>query len=139
MKADLKRAGELCAEGGDWEHKNRLKVYEAIFLLATRDFAGAARQLLDSVATFTSYVPYPSALWLNFPSFCHFACERLGASQCHLLQFRVVAQAPKGLLLICKLTMPAEYRLDADAQDNQEQKQPAEVLHVNLAYVARDS
>lgn len=56
MKDSLKRASELMAEGGDWERKNRLKVYEAIFLLATRDFKRAAQLFLDSIATFTSCV-----------------------------------------------------------------------------------
>ncbi len=54
LKDRLKRAQELMAEGGDWERKNRLKVYEAIFLLATRDFKKAAQLFLDSIATFTS-------------------------------------------------------------------------------------
>lgn len=54
MKLDLKHAEELCAGGGDWERKNRLRVYEAVFLLATRDLARAASLLLDSIATFNS-------------------------------------------------------------------------------------
>ena len=54
VKAGLKAAEELCASGGDWERKNRLKVYEATYLMATRDLAGAAKLFLDSIATFTS-------------------------------------------------------------------------------------
>ncbi|KAK9906744.1 hypothetical protein WJX75_007249 [Coccomyxa subellipsoidea] len=54
VKAGLKAAAELCENGGDWERKNRLKVYDATFRLATRDLAGAAGLLLDSIATFTS-------------------------------------------------------------------------------------
>ena len=54
VKAGLKAANELCASGGDWERKNRLKVYEASYLMATRDLAGAAKLFLDSIATFTS-------------------------------------------------------------------------------------
>lgn len=54
VKAGLKAAGELCENGGDWERKNRLKVYDATFRLATRDLAGAAKLFLDSIATFTS-------------------------------------------------------------------------------------
>lgn len=55
MKAGLKHAKELCEGGGDWERKNRLKVYEGTFLLATREFKHAARLFLDSIATFTAY------------------------------------------------------------------------------------
>ncbi|KAK9842468.1 hypothetical protein WJX81_001490 [Elliptochloris bilobata] len=54
VKLGLKHAEELCAGGGDWERKNRLRVYEAVLLLATRDLARAASLLLDSIATFTS-------------------------------------------------------------------------------------
>ena len=54
MKAGLARAAVLCSEGGDWERKNRLKVYEALFALATRDFQCAAELFLDSIATFTT-------------------------------------------------------------------------------------
>ena len=54
MKAGIARAGALCEEGGDWERKNRLKVYEALFALATRDFKRGAELFLDSIATFTT-------------------------------------------------------------------------------------
>lgn len=57
FKDRLKQAKELCGKGGDWERKNRLKVYEALFLLATRDFKHAASLFLDSIATFTAYAP----------------------------------------------------------------------------------
>jgi len=41
-------------KGGDWERKNKLKVYEGLFKITTQDYAGAASLLLDSVATFTA-------------------------------------------------------------------------------------
>ena len=40
--------------GGDWERKNRLKVYEGVFAMATRDFRKAAMLFLDSLSTFTA-------------------------------------------------------------------------------------
>ena len=57
VKDRLKQAKELCNEGGDWERKNRLKVYEALFLLATRDFKNAASLFLDCIATFSACAP----------------------------------------------------------------------------------
>jgi len=48
-------AKELLEEGGDWERKNRLKVYEATYLMSIRNFQGASGLFLDSLATFTSY------------------------------------------------------------------------------------
>ena len=54
VKEGLDRAKVLFSKGGDWERKNRLKVYEAVFLMATRDFQKSAELFLDSVATFTA-------------------------------------------------------------------------------------
>jgi 26S proteasome regulatory subunit N7 len=54
IKTTLDRAKALLEEGGDWERRNRLKVYEAVFLILVRDFKGASALLLDSVATFTA-------------------------------------------------------------------------------------
>lgn len=54
VKAGIERAQELCAQGGDWERKNRLRVYEAVHLMATRQFQRAAKLFLDCIATFTA-------------------------------------------------------------------------------------
>lgn len=54
VKKGLARAKVLVDEGGDWERKNKLKVYQSLFCMATRDFKGAASLFLDSIATFTA-------------------------------------------------------------------------------------
>ncbi|PIO63651.1 PCI domain protein [Teladorsagia circumcincta] len=41
--------------GGDWERKNRLRSYEALYKMSVRDFAGAADLFLEAVPTFGSY------------------------------------------------------------------------------------
>lgn len=40
--------------GGDWDRRNRLKVYEATYLMSIRDFKGAATLFVDSLSTFNS-------------------------------------------------------------------------------------
>lgn len=50
----LEEAKSLVAKGGDWERKNKLKVYEALYLMATRQFKLAAELFLNSIATFTA-------------------------------------------------------------------------------------
>lgn len=45
----------LIEEGGDWDRRNRLKVYEGIYAMSTRSFAHATELCLEAVATFTSY------------------------------------------------------------------------------------
>ena len=55
IKKNLERARSMIEQGGDWERRNRLKVYNATYFMMTRDFKSAAELLLESVATFTSY------------------------------------------------------------------------------------
>jgi len=52
---NMERANSLMDEGGDWERRNRLKVYTGVYRLAVRDFAGAATLLLATLSTFTCY------------------------------------------------------------------------------------
>ena len=54
LAKNLQKQKSLLNEGGDWERKNRLKVYEAVTLMATRNFKQAAELLLESIATFTT-------------------------------------------------------------------------------------
>lgn len=44
----------LVEEGGDWERRNRLKVYEGYHLLSIRDFKAGGELLLDALSTFTA-------------------------------------------------------------------------------------
>jgi 26S proteasome regulatory subunit N7 len=53
MRKLVPAAKKLVDEGGDWDRRNRLKVYEAVFLMLERDFKSAAALLLDGIATFT--------------------------------------------------------------------------------------
>ena len=42
-------------EGGDWDRRNRLKVYQGVYNMSIRNFKAAAKFFLDTVSTFTSY------------------------------------------------------------------------------------
>lgn len=55
IKRNVEKAEALIEEGGDWDRRNRLKVYKALYHMAIRDFKTAANLYLDTVATFTSY------------------------------------------------------------------------------------
>lgn len=54
VKTRLAAAAELAEAGGDWERRNRLKMYDAAAAIATRDAAGAAKLLVDGISTFTA-------------------------------------------------------------------------------------
>ena len=55
LKEYLQKIKDLLKEGGDWEKKNRLKVYEGLYLLFNRNFKEAGKNFLDALMTFTSY------------------------------------------------------------------------------------
>jgi len=38
----------------DWDRKNRLRVYEAVYFISTRRLAKAAQHFLDTLATFSA-------------------------------------------------------------------------------------
>ena len=59
LAAQVERAKLLVEAGGDWERKNLLAVYEAVYLIITRKFKEAATLLLDAIPTFTAYELFP--------------------------------------------------------------------------------
>jgi len=52
---NIEKAKTLIEEGGDWDRRNRLKVYQGVYSMAVRDFKAAAQLFLDTISTFTSY------------------------------------------------------------------------------------
>lgn len=44
----------LIDEGGDWDRRNRLKVYNALHLVSIRQFKRGGELLLDALSTFTA-------------------------------------------------------------------------------------
>ncbi|GAX76349.1 hypothetical protein CEUSTIGMA_g3795.t1 [Chlamydomonas eustigma] len=59
VKKLLAKAKLLCDQGGDWERKNKLKVYDAVFATYTRDFKTSANLFLEALATFTASELFP--------------------------------------------------------------------------------
>lgn len=59
ISKSIDKAKSLFEEGGDWERKNRLKVYEGLYCMSTRNFEKAATLFLDSISTFTTYELFP--------------------------------------------------------------------------------
>ncbi|EUB63030.1 26S proteasome non-ATPase regulatory subunit 6 [Echinococcus granulosus] len=55
ITTNIEKANSLIEEGGDWDRRNRLKVYRGLHSLSIRDFNASAKHFLDAVATFTSY------------------------------------------------------------------------------------
>ena len=49
----IEKAVQLANDGGDWDRRNRLKVYNALSKILARDVKGAASLLIDCIATFS--------------------------------------------------------------------------------------
>lgn len=60
----------LIDEGGDWDRRNRLKVYRGVYCMSIRDFTKAASLFLDTVATFTSYELMDYQTFVTYTVFC---------------------------------------------------------------------
>lgn len=54
IKKYIQKCKNLLEEGGDWERRNKLKVYEGLYCLITRDFATAGQLFVSSLSTFSS-------------------------------------------------------------------------------------
>lgn len=55
INRNIDKAKTLIEEGGDWDRRNRLKVYQAVYFMTVRDFKQASPLFLDTISTFTSY------------------------------------------------------------------------------------
>jgi len=53
-KKEIDRAKIELAKGGDWERRNKLKVYEGIYLMTVREWKQAALLFLNVMPTFTA-------------------------------------------------------------------------------------
>lgn len=49
----LASAAKAIAKGGDWDRRNRLKVYQALSFLLVRDVGSASKLLVEGIATFS--------------------------------------------------------------------------------------
>lgn len=53
-KAYLEQAKVQMEKGGDWERKNKLKIYESLYYIIIRKFSEASKILIDAASTFTA-------------------------------------------------------------------------------------
>ena len=67
----------LIEEGGDWDRRNRLKTYEALYAMSVRDFKKAATFFFETMATFTSTELMDYRSFVKYAVFsCMVAMER---------------------------------------------------------------
>jgi 26S proteasome regulatory subunit N7 len=59
IKKDIDVCLKLVDDGADWDKKNKLKIYEAVYCMMIRDFKKASDLLVTSIATFTALEVMP--------------------------------------------------------------------------------
>lgn len=55
ISTNIEKAKVMLEEGGDWDRRNRLKVYRGFYAMSVRDFETCASLFLETISTFTSY------------------------------------------------------------------------------------
>ncbi|KAF8490455.1 26S proteasome, regulatory subunit Rpn7 [Russula emetica] len=53
ISTNLTKADEFVEKGGDWDRRNRLKVYRGLHLLSIRQFKPASALLIDALSTYS--------------------------------------------------------------------------------------
>lgn len=77
ITSNIERAKQMLEEGGDWDRRNRLKVYEGLYAMAVRDFEKSASLFLETVSTFTSYELMDYVQFVKYTVYvCVLALER---------------------------------------------------------------
>lgn len=71
----LKEYLDICKknlkDGGDWEKRNKMKVYEGLYHILTRDFKEAGKLFIDALMTFTSYELFEYKDFVFYTAMCN--------------------------------------------------------------------
>merc|ERR1711976_602682 len=51
----IEKCRKLLKDGGDWEKRNKLKVYDGLYKLLNRNFKDSGKLFLEALMTFTNY------------------------------------------------------------------------------------
>lgn len=103
-KKYLEQARTQMEKGGDWERKNKLKIYEALNYIMIRNFPEASKILIDAASTFTAteIISYDDIIFyvviLGIVRWCNIAIGigrtgvlfRLMCAQCNAVQIELV-------------------------------------------------
>jgi 26S proteasome regulatory subunit N7 len=54
IKRNIAKAKSMIEEGGDWDRRNRLKIYEGFHFMSIRNFQSASTLFLEALASFTA-------------------------------------------------------------------------------------
>ncbi|GFZ03827.1 26S proteasome regulatory subunit Rpn7 [Actinidia rufa] len=132
ISKSIEKAKNLFEEGGDWERKNRLKVYEGLYFMSTRDFKNAADLFLDSISTFTTYELFPYDTFIFYTVLTSIiSLDRVSLKQ-------KVVDAPEILTVIGKIPHLSEFLNSLYDSGLTEQIKLDRYLHPHFRYYMRE-
>ena len=70
ISTNVEKAKGLMEEGGDWDRRNRLRVYQGLYSMSIRDFKSAANLFLETVSTFTCYELCDYRVFVGYTVLC---------------------------------------------------------------------
>jgi 26S proteasome regulatory subunit N7 len=71
FKLYLDMCKKFLNEGGDWEKRNRMKVYEGIYCIFQRELKEAGKLFLEALMTFTTYELFDYKTFVFYTSVCN--------------------------------------------------------------------
>lgn len=71
LKIYIEKCQKFLNEGGDWEKRNRMRVYEGLYCVFNRDFKEAGKLFLDALMTFTAYELFDYKTFVFYTSICN--------------------------------------------------------------------
>jgi 26S proteasome regulatory subunit N7 len=101
LKLLIAEAKKYIDSGGDWDRRNRLKVYEAIYLISARDLKQASALFIECVATFTYQKFMFYAVLANIPNLSRVDLKKKLISNPHVIS--MLREIPKIATLLQSL------------------------------------
>jgi len=71
VKENIDLCKKFLKEGGDWEKRNRLKVYEGLYGLLLRNFKDSGKLFLEALMTFTNYELFDYKTFVFYTAICN--------------------------------------------------------------------
>jgi len=71
LKENIDLCKKFLKDGGDWEKRNRLKVYEGLYCVLLRNFKESGKLFLEALMTFTNYELFDYKTFVFYTAICN--------------------------------------------------------------------
>ena len=71
LKDNIELCHSFLKDGGDWEKRNRLRIYEGLYCMLTKEFKETGKLFLDALMTFTTYELMDYKTFVFYTALCN--------------------------------------------------------------------